>query len=203
MEYCIESEYRQEYICGIDEVGRGCLAGPVVAAAVIMPKEYLEEIDDSKKLSKKKREKMDTYIRENAIAFGIAEIDVETIDKINIKQASRLAMKKAVEEMVRKYEIEPEILLIDSENIETDYEQVSIIRGDSLSYNIACASILAKVYRDSLFVEYEERYPGYSFITNMGYGTAAHIDGIKKNGVLPIHRKSFMGKILKRIKDES
>lgn len=200
MDYCIEDNLNEKIICGIDEVGRGCLAGPVVAAAVIMPQgERIEEINDSKKLSKKKRELLDTEIRDKAIALGIGVIDQSVIDKINIKQATRLAMRAALDNMYLEYKVIPELLLIDLEEIDTKLPQKSLIGGDSISYNIACASIIAKVYRDSLFIEYSEKYPGYSFETNMGYGTAAHIKGIEELGITPIHRMSFLEKILRRL----
>ncbi len=200
MEYCIEDTYKERIICGIDEVGRGCLAGPVVAAAVIMPDgERISEINDSKKLSKKKREKLDLEIRDTAVAVGIGVIDHTIIDKINIKQATRLAMRAALDDMYLQYKIIPELLLIDLEEINTTLPQKSLIGGDGISYNIACASIIAKVYRDNLFLEFSEKYPGYSFETNMGYGTAAHIKGIEELGLTPIHRMSFLEKILRRI----
>lgn len=200
MEYCIEDDIVERLVCGIDEVGRGCLAGPVVAAAVIMPGDNrIVDVNDSKKISKKKRERLDAEIRKSALAYGIGMVDEKTIDSINIKQATRVAMKIALENLVVDYGLNPEIVLIDLEEINTSLPQKALIRGDSISYNIACASILAKVYRDSLFIDFSKQYPGYSFETNMGYGTAAHIKGIDEFGITPIHRMSFLEKILKRM----
>ncbi len=200
MEYCIEDDIVERLVCGIDEVGRGCLAGPVVAAAVIMPGDNrIVDVNDSKKISKKKRERLDAEIRKSALAYGIGMVDEKTIDSINIKQATRVAMKIALENLVVDYGLNPEIVLIDLEEIDTSLPQKALIRGDSISYNIACASILAKVYRDSLFIDFSKQYPGYSFETNMGYGTAAHIKGIEEFGITPIHRMSFLEKILKRM----
>lgn len=200
MEYCIEDDIVERLVCGIDEVGRGCLAGPVVAAAVIMPGDNrIVDVNDSKKISKKKRERLDAEIRKSALAYGIGMVDEKTIDSINIKQATRVAMKIALENLVVDYGLNPEIVLIDLEEINTSLPQKALIRGDSISYNIACASILAKVYRDSLFIDFSKQYPGYSFETNMGYGTAAHIKGIEEFGITPIHRMSFLEKILKRM----
>ncbi|WP_425539951.1 ribonuclease HII [Microaceticoccus formicicus] len=200
MEYCIEDDIVERLVCGIDEVGRGCLAGPVVAAAVIMPGDNrIVDVNDSKKISKKKRERLDAEIRKSALAYGIGIVDEKTIDNINIKQATRVAMKMALENLVLDYRLNPEIVLIDLEEIDTSFPQRALIRGDSISYNIACASILAKVYRDSLFIDFSKQYPGYSFETNMGYGTAAHIKGIDEFGITPIHRMSFLEKILKRM----
>lgn len=200
MEYCIEDDIAQRLVCGIDEVGRGCLAGPVVAAAIIMPSENrLKDVNDSKKISKKKRERLDSEIRESALAFGIGVVDEKVIDSINIKQATRLAMKKALENLIQNYALNPEIVLIDLEEVDTEIPQKALIKGDSISYNIACASIIAKVYRDSLFEDFSKEYPGYSFETNMGYGTSAHIKGIEELGITPIHRLSFLEKILMRM----
>ncbi len=179
------------YIAGVDEVGRGPLAGPVVCAAVIMP---LEEenlvigVDDSKKLSEKKREELSEKIKEKALCYKIVEIDEKTIDEINILQATRLGMKKAVEGL----EISPERVLTDGNmTIDISFPQQSIIKGDALSYSIGCASIIAKVHRDRLMDEFAKIYPAYAFEKNKGYGTAAHIQGIKEQGICPIHRKTF------------
>lgn len=200
MEYCIEDDISQRIVCGIDEVGRGCLAGPVVAAAVIMPCDNrINDVNDSKKISKKKRERLDSEIREAAIAYGIGVVDEKVIDNINIKQATRVAMKIALENLIRDFDVNPEIVLVDMEEVDTNLPQKALIGGDGISYNIACASIIAKVYRDSLFENFSTKYPGYSFETNMGYGTAAHIKGIEEFGITPIHRLSFLEKILKRM----
>lgn len=189
----LETSLDEEYICGIDEVGRGALAGPVVAGAVIMPKEMIEGITDSKKISKKKRERLYDLIRENALAYGLGIVDNRVIDRINIKEATRLAMKEALDQ-VREVMI-PDLVLVDAEKIDTDLKTMSIIKGDEKSYNIGAASILAKVYRDRLLYDFDKTYPGYSFLTNVGYGTKAHRQAIKDIGYCSIHRKSFLKKM--------
>ena len=180
-----------KYIAGVDEVGRGPLAGPVVCAAVIMPLDeasIIEGIDDSKKLSAKKREELSTKIKQTALCFHIVEIDEKTIDEMNILQATRLGMKRAIEGL----SITPEQVLTDGNmTIDVSLPQQSVIGGDALSYSIGAASIIAKVYRDSLMGEYAKQYPHYAFEKNKGYGTAAHVQGIKENGLCPIHRKTF------------
>lgn len=183
-----------QYIAGVDEVGRGPLAGPVVCAAVIMP---LDEdklvigVDDSKKLSEKKREQLAEEIKARALCYTIVEIDEKTIDEINILEATRLGMKKAIEGL----EIPPETVLTDGNmTIDTHFSQHSVIHGDALSYSIGAASIIAKVYRDHLMDEFAKTYPHYSFEKNKGYGTAAHIQGIKEHGLCPIHRRTFTKK---------
>ena len=183
-----------KYIAGVDEVGRGPLAGPVVCAAVIMP---LEEaalvigVDDSKKLSEKKREQLAEEIKSRALCFTIIEIDEKTIDEINILEATKLGMKKAIETLA----IPPEIVLTDGNmTIDTHFPQHSVIHGDALSYSIGAASIIAKVYRDNLMDEFAKTYPQYAFDKNKGYGTAAHIQGIKEYGLCPIHRRTFTKK---------
>lgn len=183
----IEKGYR--YIAGVDEVGRGPLAGPVVCSAVIMPlDDLIEGVDDSKKLSAKKREELAEKIKEKALCYTLIEIDEKTIDEINILQATRLGMKKAVEGL----KIAPDIVLTDGNmTLDIPFKQKSIIGGDALSYSIGSASILAKVYRDNLMDEFAEKYPHYAFEKNKGYGTKAHIDGIKEHGLCPIHRKTF------------
>lgn len=180
-----------KYIAGVDEVGRGPLAGPVVCAAVIMP---LEEaalvigVDDSKKLSEKKREQLAEEIKSRALCYTIIEIDEKTIDEINILEATKLGMKKAIETLA----IPPEIVLTDGNmTIDTHFPQHSVIHGDALSYSIGAASIIAKVYRDNLMDEFAKTYPQYAFDKNKGYGTAAHIQGIKEYGLCPIHRRTF------------
>lgn len=188
-----EDDLQVELIAGIDEVGRGCLAGPVVAAAVVMPKDRIESIKDSKKLSKKKREELSQVILEKALAYGFGIVSNETIDEINIKQATRKAMAIALEEVEKV--LEPELVLVDAEVIKTDLAQEALIKGDDISYNIGCASIIAKVYRDSLFDDLAIKYPGYSFESNKGYGTKAHRDAIKEIGFTSIHRTSFLGKM--------
>lgn len=175
-------------IAGIDEVGRGPLAGPVVAAAVILP-EGMEDIglDDSKKLSAKKREEIFEMIKEQAVAIGIGIVDSFTIDKINIYEASKVAMKRAIELLPEQ----PDYLLIDAMRLDTGIPEESIIKGDAKSISIAAASIVAKEVRDQMMKDYEQLYPGYGFAQNAGYGTKAHIEGLEKLGPTPIHRMTF------------
>lgn len=175
-------------IAGIDEVGRGPLAGPVVAAAVILP-EGMEDIglDDSKKLSAKKREEIFEMIKEQAVAIGIGIVDAFTIDKINIYEASKVAMKRAIELLPEN----PDYLLIDAMKLDTGIPEEGIIKGDAKSISIAAASIVAKEVRDQMMKDYEQLYPGYGFAQNAGYGTKAHIEGLKKLGPTPIHRMTF------------
>ena len=183
-----------KYIAGVDEVGRGPLAGPVVCAAVIMPLDeaaIIEGVDDSKKLSAKKREELSEKIKETALCYCIIEIDEKTIDEMNILEATKLGMKKAIETL----SITPEKVLTDGNmTIDVAIPQQSVIGGDALSYSIGAASIIAKVYRDALMDKYAETYPNYAFEKNKGYGTAAHIQGIKEHGLCPIHRKTFTKK---------
>lgn len=186
-----ERKYEGRLIAGIDEAGRGPLAGPVVYACVIMPLEkdkIIEGVNDSKKLSEKKREMLFEKILATAIAYSIIEIDVKTIDEINILNATKLGMKKALENI----KIKPDIVLIDAVKIETDIVQENIIKGDAKSYNIASASILAKVYRDRLMEKLAVEYPEYGFEKHKGYGTKLHIENLKKYGKTPIHRKTFI-----------
>lgn len=187
-----EEEYSMcEYICGIDEVGRGPLAGPVVAAAVILPKDQeILYLNDSKKLSEKKREALYTEIMGKAVAVGIGFASPARIDEINILQATYEAMRMAI----GKLAVRPDVLLNDAVTIpEVDIPQVPIIKGDAKSKSIAAASIVAKVTRDRLMVEYDAVMPGYDFASNKGYGTKAHIAGLKELGPTPIHRRSFIG----------
>lgn len=182
-----------KYIAGVDEVGRGPLAGPVVCAAVIMPLDKLiEGIDDSKKVSEKKRNKLSDLIKENAICYNIAEVSPKVIDEINILEATKLCMKKALEGL----KIKPDVALVDALTLDTDIPIVNIIKGDYLSYNIGAASIIAKVYRDNLMVELANKYPQYAFEKHKGYGTAVHIQAIKEHGPCEIHRKSFIKKFV-------
>ncbi len=180
------------FIAGVDEAGRGPLAGPVVAAAVILPKGLLiEGVNDSKKLSEAKREALFDIIKEKALTYGIAAVNEKCIDEINILNATKKAMTEAINQMKPK----PDYILLDAvklENIET--KQVPIIKGDSLSLNIAAASILAKVTRDRIIREYDSQYPEYGFAVHKGYGTPQHISAIKKIGLCPIHRLSFINK---------
>ncbi len=186
-----EKKYQGKLIAGIDEAGRGPLAGPVVCACVIMPLDedkIIEGINDSKKLSAKKRDVLYDKIIEKAISYKIVEVNHKTIDEINILQSTRKGMKEAVEGL----NITPDIVLIDAVNIDTCLPQESIIKGDTLSYNIAAASILAKVYRDRLMEKLDEKYPEYGFKKHKGYGTKSHIEALKKYGKSEIHRDSFI-----------
>lgn len=187
--------YRQGFtnVAGIDEAGRGCLAGPVVAAAVIFNAGYfIEGVDDSKKLSPVKRERLFDIISANAMGIGVGIVDNQDIDKINIYNATIKAMKLAVEEIA----IHPDYLLIDAVPLkDLSIPQLSIIKGDTLSFTIAAASIIAKVTRDRLMAEYHLSFPEYNFITHKGYGTPEHIEQLRKFGPCKIHRESFLGKI--------
>lgn len=182
------------YICGIDEVGRGPLAGPVVAGAVILPKNCeILYINDSKKLSAAKREELYDIIMDQAIATGIGMASPQRIDEINILQATYEAMREAINNLSQK----PDILLNDAVTIPmVDIKQVPIIKGDAKSISIGAASIIAKVTRDRMMVEYDAVYPGYGFVSNKGYGAAAHIQALKELGPTPIHRQSFIRNLL-------
>lgn len=179
-----------QFICGIDEVGRGPLAGPVVAGAVILPKDCdILYINDSKQLSEKKREELYDIIMEKAVACGIGYASPERIDEINILQATYEAMRKAISNL----SVQPNLLLNDAVTIPgVDVKQVPIIKGDAKSISIGAASIIAKVTRDRLMVEYDKVFPGYDFAGNKGYGSAVHIEALKKYGPTPIHRRSFI-----------
>lgn len=184
-----EKKYEGKIIAGIDEAGRGPLAGPVVCACVIMPLDSkIEGINDSKKLTPKKREKLFEEIIKTAVAYSIVEVDEKTIDEINILNATKLGMRRALETL----NVKPDIVLIDAVKIETEIPQDNIIKGDAISYNIASASILAKVYRDRLMLRLAEKYPEYHFEKHKGYGTAEHIALLKKYGKSEIHRNSFI-----------
>ena len=175
-------------IAGVDEVGRGPLAGPVVAAAVILPKDCkIRGLNDSKKISKKKHLEIFQVVQEQALAIGIGIMDNQVIDQVNIYEATKLAMKEAISQLSPQ----PEHLLIDAMKLELPISQTSIIKGDANSLSIAAASIVAKVTRDELMKQYDQQYPGYDFTTNAGYGTAKHLEGLEKLGVTPIHRTSF------------
>ncbi|MCI8854398.1 MAG: ribonuclease HII [Lachnospiraceae bacterium] len=187
-----ERQYQDlAYVCGIDEVGRGPLAGPVVAGAVILPKECeILYLNDSKKLSEKKRELLYEEIMEKAVAVGLGVIGPARIDEINILQATYEAMRMAIAQL----SVKPDLLLNDAVTIpQVKLPQVPIIKGDAKSISIAAASIVAKVTRDRMMVQYEELLPGYHFASNKGYGSAAHIAALKELGPCPIHRKSFIG----------
>lgn len=197
LDWGIEISYREEgetLVCGCDEAGRGPLAGPVVAAAVILPEGLvIEGLDDSKKLSEKKREKLFDTIIENCIDYAIAKADVEEIEEINILNASMLAMNRAVSMLKNK----PNLALVDG-NIVRGFEMraVPVIKGDSICPSIAAASILAKATRDRILLELDEKYPEYDFKKHKGYATKVHREAILKHGPSPVHRMSFLSKLL-------
>ena len=194
--YEYERKYYEKgciYIAGVDEVGRGPLAGPVVCASVIMPKDKLiDGVTDSKKLSEKKREALAKQIKEQALSYCIYSIEPIEIDQINILNA----VKKCMVEAVKGLTIKPDITLVDGVDTGLEIEAEYITKGDYLSYTIGCASILAKVYRDNLMKEYAEKYPYYAFEENAGYGTTKHVEGIKTHGPTEIHRMTFLTNIL-------
>lgn len=177
-----------ELIAGVDEVGRGPLVGPVVTAAVILPKDYFDErINDSKKITEKKREMLFDVIMNNALSVGIGISSEKVIDEINILEATKRAMKEAINNL----SITPEHVLIDAVKLDIDIPSTSIIKGDAKSQSIAAASIIAKVTRDRMMYELDKKYPEYDFAHNKGYGTKKHIEALKKYGVLENHRKTF------------
>lgn len=189
-----EKKYSQiPYIAGIDEAGRGPLAGPVAAAAVILPKDCrILYLNDSKKLTPARREALYDEIMEKAVSVGVGIVDSERIDQINILQATYEAMRQAIE----KLSVKPQILLNDAVTIpQVTIPQVPIIKGDAKSLSIAAASIIAKVTRDRMMAGYDKLYPGYGFVQNKGYGTKEHMDYIRKNGPSPIHRRTFIGNL--------
>ena len=180
------------FIAGVDEVGRGCLAGAVVAAAVILDlsKPLPEGLNDSKKLSAKRREKINEEIKQNALAYSIAQVEADEIDRINILQATKKAMRLAIENLNPK----ADFLLIDAVQLkEISLPQKAIIHGDAISASIAAASIIAKIYRDNLMFELDKVYPAYGFAKHVGYGTKAHFEALRASGACDIHRKSFKG----------
>ena len=185
-----EKEKGHFLVAGMDEVGRGPLAGPVCVACVIMPlDDIIEGIDDSKKISEKKRNELAAIIKEKAICYSIQMVDEQTIDKINILEATKLTMKKAVENLTLK----PDVVLVDAiKSLDVNVPIRGIIKGDMLSYSIGCASILAKVERDNLMVELSKEYPEYGFEKHKGYGTKAHIEALKEYGPCVYHRLSFL-----------
>lgn len=175
-------------IAGVDEVGRGPLAGPVVATAVILPQNCkIKGLNDSKKIPKKKHEKIFQAVKEKALAIGIGVMDNHVIDQVNIYEATKIAMKEAIAQL----QIKPEHLLIDAMELDLPISQTSIVKGDANSLSIAAASIVAKVTRDKIMANYDQEFPGYDFSQNAGYGTAKHLEGIAKLGITPIHRTSF------------
>ncbi|HEM5310001.1 TPA: ribonuclease HII [Streptococcus suis] len=177
-----------EFIAGIDEVGRGPLAGPVVAAAVILPKGCkIRYLNDSKKIPKAKHEAIYQEVMERAVAVGVGVKDAAVIDQVNIYEATKLAMLEALGQLSQ----EPEHLLIDAMKLDTPIPQTSIIKGDANSLSIAAASIVAKVTRDKMMADYDKEFAGYGFAKNAGYGTAEHLEGLNKLGITPIHRKTF------------
>ncbi|MGF0028923.1 ribonuclease HII [Streptococcus alactolyticus] len=185
--------YQKGYqaIAGIDEVGRGPLAGPVVTACVILPKDCkIRHLNDSKKIPKKHHEEIYEEVLARALGVGIGIVDNDTIDRVNIYEATKLGMLQAIEQM--KGEVtKPDYLLIDAMQLDTPIPQLSLIKGDANSLSIAAASIVAKVTRDRMMAEYAKEYPGYAFDKNVGYSTKDHLAGLKQYGVAPIHRKSF------------
>jgi ribonuclease HII len=200
MDYLFQDEAGEfgRVICGVDEVGRGPLAGPVVAAAVILdPKRPIEGIRDSKKLTPRKREALDVEIREKALAWSIGEASVQEIDELNILQATMLAMKRAIMGL----QVEPDMVLVDGNRVpQIPYRCEAIVKGDDTVQEIGAASILAKVYRDNLMKIYDSVYPKYGFVNHAGYGTPVHLKALEKYGPCPIHRTSFepVRKVLKR-----
>ena len=193
-----ENKYIDKVVCGMDEAGRGPLAGPVVAACVVLDKnENILYLNDSKKLSEKKRELLFDEIKEKSLSYGIGIVDNEIIDKVNILEATHIAMKKAYEEADKmyynKYNNHVEVCLIDALNVKgIDIIKEPIIKGDAKSISIAAASILAKVTRDRLMLKYDEMYPEYDFKKNKAYGTKFHMDKLREIGPTPIHRKTFI-----------
>lgn len=190
-----ENKYRDKaYICGVDEVGRGSLAGPVVSAAVILPKDiHIHYINDSKKLSEARREELYDIIMEKAIAVSIGITNAEVIDSINILNATYESMRMALDRL----EVDPEVILVDAVTIpQVTIPQEPIIKGDAKSISIAAASIIAKVYRDRMMKEFDELYPEYKFTKNKGYGTKEHQEALREHGPCPLHRRTFIGSIL-------
>jgi len=180
-----------QYICGIDEAGRGPLAGPVVVGAVILPKDsMIEGVNDSKKISEKKREKLYDLITNEAISYAVGVVDQNQIDNINILNATKLALTNSLKELT----VKPDVIMVDALNkIDTlGIPYISVVKGDSKIYSIAAASIVAKVTRDKMMYEWDKVYPAYGFAKHKGYGTAFHIQAIRENGICQIHRKTFI-----------
>ena len=208
-----ETEYRfyaegAKHIAGVDEVGRGPLAGPVVCACVVLPPDFdVPGIDDSKKLTEKRRNEMAAVIRDRALAYGLGQASEKVIDRINILEATKgamaVAVKKAAIMLNERTGDDISVVLVDAVKIpDIEYEQRSLVHGDQMSLSIAAASILAKVTRDAMMVKANEQYPGYGFDKNKGYGTKAHYEGLRENGLCPIHRRSFLKKFLEGQKNK-
>ena len=189
---CLDAGYK--YICGVDEVGRGPLAGPVTCTAVIMPlDDLIQGVNDSKKVSKNKRIKLCDVIMEKAIAVNTVSYDNHKIDEMNILEATKACMRDAIMGL----SVKPDIVLVDALKLDIPYKTMGIIKGDALSYSIASASIVAKVTRDKFMFEMAEKHPEYDFQNNVGYGTAKHIAALKEFGPTPIHRKTFIKNFVK------
>ena len=189
---CLDAGYK--YICGVDEVGRGPLAGPVTCTAVIMPlDDLIQGVNDSKKVSKNKRIKLYDVIMEKAIAVNTVSYDNHQIDEMNILEATKACMRDAIMGL----SVKPDVVLVDALKLDIPYKTMGIIKGDALSYSIASASIVAKVTRDKFMFEMAEKYPEYDFQNNVGYGTAKHIAALKEFGPTPIHRKTFIKNFVK------
>ena len=187
-------EQGYKYICGVDEVGRGPLAGPVTCTAVIMPlDDLIQGVNDSKKVSKNKRIKLYDIIMEKAIAVNTVSYDNHQIDEMNILEATKSCMRDAIMGL----SVAPDVVLVDALKLDIPYKTMGIIKGDALSYSIASASIVAKVTRDKFMFEMAEKYPEYGFESNVGYGTAQHISALKELGATPIHRKTFIKNFVK------
>lgn len=189
---CLDAGYK--YICGVDEVGRGPLAGPVTCTAIIMPlDDLIQGVNDSKKVSKNKRIKLYDVIMEKAIAVNTVSYDNHQIDEMNILEATKACMRDAIMGL----SVKPDIVLVDALKLDIPYKTMGIIKGDALSYSIAAASIVAKVTRDKFMFEMAEKHPEYDFQNNVGYGTAKHIVALKEFGPTPIHRKTFIKNFVK------
>lgn len=189
---CLDAGFK--YICGVDEVGRGPLAGPVTCTAIIMPlDDLIQGVNDSKKVSKNKRIKLYDVIMEKAIAVNTVSYDCHQIDEMNILEATKACMRDAIMGL----SVKPDVVLVDALKLDIPYKTMGIIKGDALSYSIASASIVAKVTRDKFMFEMAEKYPEYDFANNVGYGTAKHISALKEFGPTPIHRKTFIKNFVK------
>ena len=201
--FVFERKYRAQgakWICGVDEAGRGPLAGPVAVAACVMPEgDPIEGVNDSKQLSAKQRDRLFDLIRARAIAFCVKMIDNRVIDEINILEATKRGMRESVAGL----SVRPDVVLIDAVKLDLGIPSESIIKGDARSYSIACASILAKVSRDRLMEEYDRKWQGYGFAKHKGYGTRAHLEALEKLGRCPIHRESFLKKFDARAEQQS